>query len=142
MDLLSRLMEDEGYRRHVYECPTGFLTIGYGRNVDPDGGPGISQREAMALLVHDIDACLADCITFYGDDLWAGMGQVRRDALANMRFQLGPSRFRGFERMHDAIRAKDWDRAANEALDSLWSRQTRNRATRIAQELRTGVSLW
>jgi lysozyme len=142
MDLLSRLMEDEGFRPFAYLCPAGKLTIGYGRNIDPDGGRGISQSEALALLSHDVSECESDCATYYGPEVWNRIGQVRRDALTNMRFQLGPSRWREFIRMHDAIRRGDYEMAANEALNSIWAGQTKNRASRIAQELRSGVSLW
>ena len=142
MDIISRLMEDEGFRPFAYLCTEGRLTIGYGRNIDPDGGRGVSQSEARAMLVRDVDECEADLHDFYGPDLWARIGQVRRDSLTNMRFQLGPSGFRKFTRMHDAIRQGDWERAANEASDSLWHSQTTNRARRIVQELRSGVSLW
>lgn len=142
MDLLSRLMEDEGFRSYAYLCPAGRLTVGYGRNIDPDGGRGISQAEALMLLSHDIQECEQDVREFYGPILWDRIGQVRRDALVNMRFQLGPKGFRKFELMHDAVRSGDWERAANEAQSSLWATQTRNRASRIVQELRSGVSLY
>ena len=142
MDLMSRIMEDEGFRSKVYQCPAGYLTIGYGRNVDPTGGKGITQSEAIMLLSHDISECEDDVRDFYGPLLWDRFGLVRQNALINMRFQLGGAGFRKFELMHDAIRQQDWERASNEAVGSLWAKQTPQRARRIAHELRSGVSLY
>ena len=142
MDLLSRIMEDEGFRSHVYLCPAGKYTIGYGRNVDHHGGKGISQAEALHLLANDVRECEADVRDFYGSMFFDRLGLVRQNALINMRFQLGGGGFRKFDRMHDAIKVHDYERAANEAMSSLWATQTRNRASRIAQELRSGVSLY
>lgn len=142
MDLISRIKEDEGFSATVYECSEGYLTIGYGLNVDPRGGGGLTEPEAACILSNRVRICVDDVVYFYGLALWDRIGQVRRDALTNMRYQLGPTGFRRFDKMHDAIRLGDWERASNEALDSLWHRQTRNRASRIAQELRSGVSLY
>lgn len=142
MDLMSRIMEDEGLRLHAYYCSAGKLTIGYGRNIDQSGGKGITQAEAVYLLAHDIQECEYDVREFYGPLMWDRIGLVRQNALINMRFQLGPTGFRRFELMHAAIRSGDWDMAASEAMDSDWATQTRNRALRIAQELRSGVSLY
>lgn len=141
MDLLSALMEDEGYRRYAYKCPAGKLTIGYGRNIDPAGGKGLTQAEATHLLVNDIRECEYDLREYFGAIRWDAMGIVRQNALINMRLNLGPTRFRSFKRMIQAISEHDWDRAANEALDSIWARQVGGRATRIASELRSGLCL-
>jgi lysozyme len=43
-----------------------------------------------------------------------------------------------FKKTLAALEARDFDRAADEALDSLWARQTPNRAERIAAAIRKG----
>lgn len=141
MDLVSRLKRDEGFSRFAYKCPGGATTIGYGRNVDKSGGKGISQREAHMLLLFDIQECESDLASIFGALRLKAMGGVRENALINMRFNLGPSGFREFAQMIDAVQHKDWDRAANECLDSRAARMLPRRYGRIAQELRTGVDL-
>ena len=49
--LLEMLKRHEGEvvtnGRHVaYKCPAGYWTVGVGRNVDPNGGIGLSARRS------------------------------------------------------------------------------------------------
>lgn len=140
MQAIDRIMEDEGFRSHAYVDGDG-LSIGYGRRISEDGG-GISKREALFMLQNDILACEHDLGDLFTWPLWLSISRVRRDALVNMRYNLGPSRFRGFRNMIAAIRMKDWSQAAREALDSKWARQVGRRARRIAYELENDSQLY
>lgn len=130
------LKEDEGFSPTVYKCTAGKWTIGYGRNVDPDGGKGLLESEAQVLLANDI--------TEYEDDLkrvfpaWDSFSLRRKSALLNLRFQLGPARFRGFRKMIAAIEVGDWDKASAELIDSSVQHQTPRRNSRRANELKQG----
>ena len=141
MDLIEQIKSDEGFRQFVYQCPSSRWTIGYGRNVDERGGKGLSEGEAGALLRNDVAACTNDLFKLFGARTWGDMGVVRQNALVNMRFQLGGGGFRKFERMIVAVRSGKWIVAAMEATNSIWTSQTPNRAHRIADELRDGVSI-
>ena len=44
----------------AYPCSEDKLTVGYGRNVDPDGGKGLTEEEAQYLLRNDVTESLAD----------------------------------------------------------------------------------
>jgi lysozyme len=55
-----------------------------------------------------------------------------------MAFQLGINGFLQFRMMRQALSRCDWLAARNEALDSLWARQTPNRARRVAEQILTG----
>lgn len=140
MNLADQIMADEGYVRYAYICPAGDLTIGYGRNIS-ENGPGISETEARILLGHDLAECDVDMGRLFTWDFWTTLDMVRRNALTNMRYQLGPAGFRGFRNMIAAIKHKQWGLAAQHALDSRWAVQTPRRAQRIAEELRDGVAL-
>lgn len=141
MNLVDRIAKDEGFASHAYTCPSGRLTIGYGRNIDPNGGRGISEMEARLLLLHDVNECYDDLCELFGVEFWTKLDQVRRNALINMRFNLGPAGFREFHNMIESVKRREWGLAARHALDSLWSAQVGRRAQRIAEELRDGVSL-
>ena len=57
--LLEMLKRHEGEvvtnGRHVaYKCPSGYWTVGVGRNIDPNGGIGLSDEEIDFLLEGDI----------------------------------------------------------------------------------------
>jgi len=55
-----------------------------------------------------------------------------------MCFNLGWPRLSRFEKMLEALKAKDFDTAATEALDSKWADQVGDRAKRIAEVFRGG----
>ena len=99
----AQIMLDEGFRRFAYQCPAGKWTIGYGRNIDANGGKGITEDEAEYDLQGDIDECEQDCLLLYPQ--WALFTDMRKSVLINLRFQLGGSGLRGFRKMNAAINA-------------------------------------
>lgn len=135
LECLVQIKADEGFRSHAYVCPAGALTVGYGRNIDT-GGPGITDAEAQVLLSNDISECDADLAKVFAG--WSGFSLRRRATLVNLRFQLGPSRFRAFRKMIAAIENGDWAEAAKELRDSNLARQTPGRTLRRAAELEQG----
>lgn len=134
MKLLSEMMKDlirdEGLELKPYRCPTGKLTIGVGRNLEDKG---ISQDEAIYLLRNDITECVEDLRTIFHN--FEEFSASRKRALINMRFNLGPSGFRGFKKMIAAIKANDWQTACKEAKNSKWYKQVPTRANRIIKLL-------
>lgn len=135
LECLVQIKEDEGFRSQAYVCPAGALTIGYGRNIDT-GGPGITEAEGQVLLSNDITACDADLRKVFSG--WDGFSLRHRATLLNLRFQLGPARFRAFRKMIAAIDKGDWLEAAKELADSNLARQTPQRTGRRVRELEQG----
>ena len=66
---------------------------------------------------------------------WEEFSDNRKIALIDMRFNLGPSRFRGFRRMIAAIKKGDWELAGKEAMDSKWATQVKSRSGVIYAQL-------
>lgn len=133
--LKKHLIEDEGRRSKPYADSLGVLTIGVGINLEA----GLRDHEIEFLLLSRIEEVEKDLKTF---PWWAGLNEARQVALANMRYQLGPSRFRGFKKMLQAIAEGNWERAAEEAKDSLWFAQTqKSRTMRVIHTLRYGTYL-
>jgi lysozyme len=64
------------------------------------------------------------------------LSSARFGAMVNMAFNLGVDGLGHFHHMLDAMKAKDWDRAAQEALNSTWAGQVGERAQRVAQQIR------
>jgi lysozyme len=130
--LVDQLILHEGLRLKVYEDSVGVPTIGVGRNL---AGKGITFGEAMLLLDHDIDEVLADLATFP----WFGnLDPVRQRVLADLRFNLGPDRFRIFKRMIAALAAGDYQKASVSMRESKWYRQVKSRAVRLVKQMQTG----
>jgi len=132
MDKIELIKKHEGLRLNPYKCTSGKLTIGYGRNIEDNG---ISKQEAEIMLCNDISSCQNEL------DLnipaWRDLSEPRRAVLVNMAFNLGYPRFSKFKKMLQAIKEKDFNRAAAEMLDSSWARQVGNRAIELAEIMKT-----
>ena len=130
----QQLINHEGLRQHPYRCTAGKLSIGVGRNLDD---VGITAEEAYFLLFNDIAGCKKDLQDIF--PAWATFSIGRQWALIDLRFNLGPVRFRGFNRMIAAIRTGDWSRAAAELKESLWWTQVQDaRKLTLGRQLLTG----
>ena len=121
--LTDQLIKHEGLRLKPYLCPAGKLTIGIGRNLEDKG---ITEKEAVMLLENDIQECIQDLKTLFQafDQLPESVQRV----LVDMRFNLGPSRFRHFKKMIVAVKNQDFIQAAAEMKDSRWYAQVGQRA--------------
>lgn len=128
--LIDWIKKHEGLRLFPYRCTSGKLTIGYGRNLDDKG---ISTEEAKAMLDTDIKQCAKELSHFQ----WYIDQPINvRYALINMCFNIGLPKLLRFKRMIAAIEKKDYDEAADEALDSLWAKQVGQRADDVANMIR------
>ena len=129
----SQLIQHEGIRLHMYQDTTGKITIGVGRNLSDNG---ISRAEALLMLDSDIDAAVTDLTTF---DWWVDLDEVRQRALVDMRFNLGPTRFRGFHHMLAALDANDYNEAARQMRQSKWAQDVGQRAETLAMMMEVGA---
>lgn len=127
------LKVDEGISRKVYRDTKGILTGGIGRNLEQKG---FSDNEIALMFENDIGDAEVDARALVPS--FDSLSDNRKAALLNMAFNLGRDRLAGFHGMRDALAAGDFNKAADEMLDSLWSRQVGQRAQRIAQMMREG----
>ena len=133
MDLLRRDLErDEGRRATVYKDSLGVATIGIGHNCYKP----LSARAIDLIFEDDVLDAIADLDRNL--DWWREMSEPRQRALANMSFQMGYSRLKGFAKMLAALEAGDFEAAAHEAANSHWAFQTPERAKRLIQMIREG----
>lgn len=120
-------------------------TIGYG-HTGPEVREGLTwtEDEAQETLAADIEAHNA---TLAAALPWvAQLDPVRRRVLQNMHFNMGWDNPRtpkleglaGFVRTLEAVRVGRYEDAAERMKQSLWFRQTGNRAKRLVEEMRTG----
>ena len=123
--LAAQLEAHEGLRLKPYKDSVGKLTIGVGRNLDD---VGISEAEARVMLWNDMQRTLSDCRGFaWFDRLTA----ARKMVVADMVFNLGLAKFRGFKRMIAAMEAGDYEAAVAEMAASRWAHQVGRRAHRL-----------
>ena len=133
IDLLTdMLIQHEGIRLDLYECPAGKKTIGVGRNLEDNG---ISLDEAVYLLESDIARVERELQTF---SFWRELNDARTAALCDMLFNLVLPRFQKFKKMLTALHAQDYTEAANQMLKSKWAGQVGKRAETLAYMVATG----
>lgn len=133
--LKQQLKKHEGVRTHAYACSENKITVGVGRNLDSDGGIGLSEDEIDYLLENDIWRCMKEVAFF---PWFSEINEVRQDAMINMCFNLGISRLRGFKNALASMEEHDYEMAANHFLDSRWAQQVGNRAVEVTEMIRTG----
>ena len=69
------------------------------------------------------------------------LAEPRQAVLLDMVFNMGISRFNAntWVKTFAAIQDKDFEKAANEMLESKWAKQVGQRAIRLSQMMRKGV---
>ena len=134
--LIKMIKLHEGVKSHAYQCTAGKWTIGVGRNIDEEGGLGLSNEEINVLLINDIERVKGELSAAY---FWfPALDEVRQAAMIDMCFNLGLSRLRGFVKTIEAMSRQEFDNAADEFLDSRWASQVGQRAVRVTEMIRTG----
>ncbi|MGH8660625.1 MAG: glycoside hydrolase family protein [Burkholderiales bacterium] len=127
------LIRHEGLRLKPYRDTRDKLTIGVGRNLDD---VGITRAEALMLLNNDIATVRNEVERAF--QWFSSLNAVRKAVVLDMVFNLGLPKFRQFEKTIAAIKAKNWEKAAREMLDSRWARQVGVRAKELAAMMKRG----
>ena len=131
MNLIKQIKKHEGFRSTVYQCTEGYDTIGYGFAIkdlllDEDIAELILIRN-LAVLVERIKKTFS----------WINDAPKEvQDVVTNMCYQLGISGFSKFKKTIYFIETEQYQEASVEMLDSLWAKQTPNRAKELSEELR------
>lgn len=138
MNKLAEVMikQHEGLRLFVYVCSAGKQTIGYGRNIDTDGGKGLSIEECEYLLRNDIDQVTKHLQ--YTLSIFHFLNEARQAVLISMVYNLGLNGFSKFKKMLKALHNLDYAAAAKEMLDSRWAIQVGQRANDLAEIMASG----
>jgi lysozyme len=137
--LTEMLRKHEGVETHAYKCTSGKITIGCGRNIDPDGGLGLSDSEIDMLLENDIDRSIKELGAAF--NWFSDLNEARRDAMIDLVFNIGLTRLNGFKKALAAMADANYDLAAAEFMDSKWASQVKDRAIEICAMIKTGKYL-
>ena len=134
--LVEQLKIHEGVRTHAYLCSESKITCGVGRNLDSDGGIGLSEDEIDFLLNNDIKRCRQELEFHF--DWFKELDDVRQDAMINLCFNIGITSLKKFSKALAAMNVHDYETAAAEFLDSRWASQVGTRALDVTDMIRTG----
>lgn len=128
------LVKHEGMHNFPYQDSVGKTTIGVGRNLNDRG---LSDDEVQFLFDNDVNRTWQDCLTL---PYFGSLDEVRQHVVMDMVFNLGLPHFLKFEHLNTALGGRDFEKAAQEMLESLWAKQVGGRATRLAGMMRSGVA--
>ena len=134
--LIEMLKRHEGMKTHAYKCSEGKITVGVGRNIDKQGGIGLSEDEIEYLLQNDIERVIVELSSEY--EWFSYLDDVRKDVMINIAFNLGITRLRGFKKALAAMESGDYKTASTEFLDSRWAKQVGGRALELSDILAVG----
>ena len=102
---------------------------------DQPVGTPISEERVNEWFQKDLESVMLDCKLLYGD--WNTLPGEAQQIIANMMFNMGRPRLSKFKGMKAGVDARDWNRAADEMLDSRWAKQVPNRANRLIDRMRS-----
>ncbi len=139
--LREQLEIDEGIVHEIYLDHLGYPTFGIGhlvRDTDPEAGwevgTAVDESRCIAAFNEDVETVLRDCHILYED--FDDLPEEAQQIIANMMFNMGRPRLSKFKGMKAGVDARDWERAADEMVDSAWYRQVTNRADRLVVRMR------
>ena len=139
--LREELERDEGCVYNVYLDHLGYPTFGIGHLVldsDPEHGLEVgtivSEDRVIEVFEQDVQSVLSDCNRLYED--FDDLPEEVQRVIANMMFNMGLTRLSKFRGMKRGVDARDWNKAADEMVDSRWYRQVTNRAHRLVERMR------
>jgi lysozyme len=145
MNYRDLIKEHEGFREMVYLDTEGVPTVGWGHAFFESPAPAVgnvfSFEQCEELFEEDIHLVEREYYRIVEPiQKIEGLDFVRRGVLKNMLFNLGLPKLSKFTKMWRAIRLKDWEKAAEEMLDSKWARQVGRRAIQLSEMMRKGWS--
>ncbi len=145
--IVKELLSDEGYRTNVYEDTEGYLTVGIGHKLTEQEKEIYKKGDYVASDI--IKKWTTNDITKFSNIAEEGMTEMNllnsdiyqnhKEKWVSFFYQLGKDGGLKFENMFDAIRQGNGQAAHDEALNSLWAKQTPKRAKRFAKFLKENV---
>lgn len=143
--IIQILNYEEGFKEKPYIDTEGYPTVACGIKIGPKGASlsnytfTVPRKVGDVWLQQFVDSTINQCRT--NPAIYAALQQcnpARADILYSMGYQLGVAGLAGFKNTLVMISNGQFDEAANGMLNSLWARQTPNRAKRHAAVMRSG----
>ena len=131
MNLIKEIKKHEGFRSKVYQCTEGYDTIGYGFAIKD---LELDEDIAELILMRKLDGLQKRIASRFG--WFYNSPDEVKDVVTNMCYQLGLSGFSKFKKTIYLLETEQYEDASVEMLDSLWAKQTPNRAKELSEILR------
>lgn len=132
------LTKHEGCKTEVYLCSEGIPTAGIGHALYADEempvGTDVDMEQVLEWFKEDVDEAVADCCALFLN--FASLPDQVQRVLVNMAFNLGRNRLGKFKNMITAVNEGNWQKAADEMVDSRWYNQVGNRSIELENWMR------
>lgn len=133
---------EEGWKQREYHCSEGFRSIGYGRKLsnikfETLGNTVAIEKEEIVFVRQRIADVITRLSTMY-PIAWSKCNLQRQAILISMTYQLGLTGVSNFKKMWAALESNNFEEASRQMLDSLWAKQTKNRALRHSKTMKEG----
>ena len=130
MSLIDEIKKHEGYRSTVYQCTEGYDTIGYGFAIKD---LQLSEEICDIILAEKLAKLQLNISNKF--EWFEDSPELVKDVVTNMCYQLGLSGFSKFKKTIYYLETEQYEEASLECLDSLWAKQTPNRAKDLSEQL-------
>lgn len=137
--LKKDIMFEEGVKYEIYNDHLGYKTFGVGhlcRATDPENemevGTPVSKERVDECFEVDLYVAINDAEKFCEG---IEVDDNIKECVTHMVFQLGLPRLNKFRNFKQALVDGDIAKAQDEMKDSLWYRQTTNRAERLIEKM-------
>ena len=129
-EIVDDIKKHEGFEPKVYECTEGYETIGYGFAIKD---LVIDKDVADLILMKKLHILLQRIIVAFP---WIkDIDEIAKKVVINMCYQLGIRGFSKFKKTIYYLETEQYEEASIEMLDSLWAKQTPNRAKELSAEI-------
>ena len=137
-ELKEQIKEHEGFVPRTYKDSLGKRTIGFGHLcVEPeqwDDDKEYTREELERVFDKDFDEALKNAESLIGK---RSINFIAKQVIIEMVFQLGIGGVGKFKKMWSALDNEDYGEASFQMMDSLWAKQTPNRAEKLSQKMRS-----
>ena len=139
-ELKEDIAKEEGLKYEIYRCSEGYPTAGIGHLItewDEEYygmpiGTEVSKEQVDKWFETDLYVAINDMEKFTAD---MQVDENVKECITHMVFQLGLPRLNKFKNFKQALIDGDIAKAQAEMKDSLWYRQTTNRAERLIEKM-------
>ena len=131
-DLLESIKHHEVFVEHVYDDSLGIPTIGYGFAIKDLVLEEDLCDEILLRKLRKLGRSVMGKFQFFDS-----LPSECKSVLMEMCYQLGVRGVSKFKKALKAMESGDWEKAADEMLDSKWAKQTPRRAKEMSDIIRS-----
>jgi lysozyme len=131
MSLIESIKKHEGYVGVVYKDSLGIDTIGYGFAIKDLELDEDICNEILVRKIKNLESMIKVKFSWF-----KYMPPEIKDVVMEMCYQLGVGGFSKFKKTIAYLQNKQFHDASQEMLDSLWAKQTPNRAKELSNRVK------